>query len=76
MDIADFIVTMACGLCGVMAIILMTAPELLKLEMPLVRHIEQELMVHGYKPGTSEYNTVFKHTIAIYRKFGNGFWLR
>ena len=54
----------------------MTALELLKLEMTLVRHIEQELMVHGYKPGTSEYNTVFKHTIAMYRKFGNGFWLR
>lgn len=47
------------------------APELLKQEMPLVRHIERELAQHGYEKGTPEYNEVFKHTISMYRKFGN-----
>lgn len=47
------------------------APELLKAEMPLVRHIERELANYGYKKGTPEYNEMFKHSIAMYRKFGN-----
>jgi len=47
------------------------APELLKAEMPLVRHIERELTQHGYEKGTSEYNEHFKHALAYYRKFGN-----
>ena len=47
------------------------APELLKQEMPLVRHIEQELAQHGYKKGTPEYDQMFKHTMSMYRKFGN-----
>ena len=47
------------------------APELLAAEMPLVRHIEQELAQHGYEKGTPEYNEMFKHSIAMYRKFGN-----
>jgi hypothetical protein len=47
------------------------AAELLKQEMPLVRHIEQELAQHGYEKGTPEYDQMFKHAIAIYRKFGN-----
>lgn len=47
------------------------APELLKQEMPLVRHIEQELAKHGYEKGTEEYNTMFKHQMSMYRKFGN-----
>ena len=47
------------------------APELLKQEMPLVRHIERELAQHGYEKGTPEYNEVFKHTISMYRQFGN-----
>jgi Domain of unknown function (DUF6321) len=47
------------------------APELLKAEMPLVRHIEQELAQHGYEKGTPEYDQMFKHTISMYRKFGN-----
>lgn len=47
------------------------APELLQAQMPLVRHIQRELAKHGYVKGTSEYNTMFKHQIAFYRKFGN-----
>lgn len=47
------------------------APELLKAEMPLVRHIDKELAQHGYKKGTPEYDQMFKHSIAMYRKFGN-----
>lgn len=47
------------------------APELLKAEMPLVRHIEKELAQHGYEKGTPEYDQMFKHSIAMYRKFGN-----
>lgn len=47
------------------------APELLKQEMPLVRHIEKELAQHGYEKGTPEYDQMFKHTMSMYRKFGN-----
>lgn len=47
------------------------SPELLKAEMPLVRHIEKELAQHGYEKGTSEYDEMFKHSMAMYRKFGN-----
>ena len=47
------------------------APELLKAEIPLVRHIEKELAQHGYEKGTPEYDQMFKHSIAMYRKFGN-----
>ena len=47
------------------------APELLKQEMPLVRHIEKELEQYGYIQGTAEYDEKFKHAIAFYRKFGN-----
>lgn len=47
------------------------APELLKAEMPLVRHIEKELAQHGYEKGTPEYGQMFKHSMAMYRKFGN-----
>lgn len=47
------------------------APELLKAEMPLVRHIEQGLAQHGYQKGTEEYKKVFDHMLSYYRKFGN-----
>lgn len=47
------------------------APELLKQEMPLVRHIEKELEQHGYEKGTEEYKKMFNHALAFYRKFGN-----
>jgi hypothetical protein len=49
------------------------APELLKAEMPLVRHIEQELEQHGYQKGTEEYTKVFGHMLAFHRKFGNAY---
>lgn len=47
------------------------ATELLKAEMPLIRHIEKELAQHGYEKGTPEYDEMYKHSIAMYRKFGN-----
>jgi hypothetical protein len=46
------------------------APELLKAEMPLVRHIEKELASNGYVKGTAEYDEHFKHAMSYYRKFG------
>jgi hypothetical protein len=47
------------------------APELLKAEMPLVRHIERELAQHGVQKDDPEYKEKFKHALAYYRKFGN-----
>jgi hypothetical protein len=47
------------------------APELLKAEMPLVRHIERELAQHGVQKDDPEYQEKFKHAMAYYRKFGN-----
>jgi transposase-like protein len=47
------------------------APELLKKEMPLVRHIDKILAGHGYKKGTPEYDEHFKQAISYLRKFGN-----
>ena len=47
------------------------APELLKAEMPLVRHIERELAQNGVQKDDPEYNEKFKHAMAYYRKFGN-----
>ncbi len=47
------------------------APELLKAEMPLVRHIEQKLTNIGYKKGTPEFNAYFNDAIKFYRQFGN-----
>jgi len=47
------------------------APELLKKEMPLVRHIDKILAGHGYKKGTPEYDEHFKQLMAYLRKFGN-----
>ena len=49
---------------------MLTAPELLKLEMPLVRQINRELESNGYTKGTKEYYSVFNYTLAFYRKFG------
>ena len=49
---------------------MLTAPELLKLEMPLVRQINRELESNGYTKGTREYYSVFNYTLAFYRKFG------
>lgn len=47
----------------------MTAPELLKREMPMVREIEADLERHGYVPGTKEWRRMFDYDIAFYRKF-------
>jgi hypothetical protein len=47
------------------------APELLKKEMPLVRHIDKILAGHGYKKGTPEYDEHFKQAMSYLRKFGN-----
>ena len=49
---------------------MLTAPELLKLEMPLVRQINRELESNGYTKGTKEYYSVFNSTLVFYRKFG------
>jgi hypothetical protein len=48
----------------------MTAPELLKEQMPLVRRIEINLAGYGYVKGTAEYDKMFKFELAYYRKFG------
>lgn len=48
----------------------MTAPELLREQMPLVRRIEADLTALGYVKGTDEFTQVFDHSIAYYRKFG------
>lgn len=48
----------------------MTAPELLKAQMPLVRRIEAELASNGYIKGTEEYRKVFDSSLAFYRRFG------
>lgn len=47
------------------------APELLKAEMPLVRHIEKELADAGWNKDDEGYDKVFSSSIAMYRKFGN-----
>jgi hypothetical protein len=48
----------------------MTAPELLKAELPLVRFIESELAECGYVRDTEAYNETFDHLLAFYRQFG------
>ncbi len=47
------------------------AHDLLKAEMPLVRHIEKELAGYGYQKGTDEYKKMFDSSLAFYRKFAN-----
>jgi hypothetical protein len=48
----------------------MTAPELLKEQMPLVRRIEANLQEYGYEKGAADYDHAFKTEIKYYRKFG------
>ena len=48
-----------------------SAPDLLKAEMPLVRHVEGNLEHYGYVKGTKEWEEAFNREIAMYRKFGN-----
>ena len=47
------------------------APELLKAEMPLVRHIEKELTNAGLKKDDTHYNKAFGASLQYYRKFGH-----
>ena len=48
----------------------MTAPELLKAQMPLVRRVRANLAEYGYTIGTPEYDHAFRVEIDYYRKFG------
>jgi hypothetical protein len=48
----------------------MTAHELLKEQMPLVRRVEANLQAYGYKKGDADYNHAFETEIKYYRKFG------
>lgn len=48
----------------------MTAPELLKREMPLVRRIVADLAAHGYVQGTKEYEAMFTDMVKFHRWFG------
>lgn len=47
----------------------MTAPELLKREMPLYRECEANVRAFGYQPGTQEFCRAMEIEIAFYRKF-------
>lgn len=48
----------------------MTAPKLLKEQMPLVRLIESNLRGYGYTQGTFEWYKAFDMELAYYRQFG------
>jgi hypothetical protein len=48
----------------------MTAPELLKAEMPLVRRIWLNLSELGYTKKGKDYEHMFNVQILYYRKFG------
>jgi hypothetical protein len=47
----------------------MTAPELLKQQMPMIQEIEQNLEFYGYVKGTTEWGQMFKDMISFYRRF-------
>lgn len=47
----------------------MTAPELLRAQMPLVREIEQNLARFGYVKGTRAWHQAFDIELAFYRRF-------
>jgi len=47
-----------------------SAPELLKAQMPLVRQCEANLQGYGYTKGTAEWHKAFDVEIAYYRQFG------
>lgn len=48
----------------------MTAPEMLKAELPLHRHIEKELANHGHEKGTKEYKEQYDNALAYYNRTG------
>lgn len=47
----------------------MTAPELLKQQMPLVLEIERNLARQGYIKGTRDWYQAFDIELAFYRRF-------
>ena len=47
-----------------------SAPELLKAQMPLVNHIHKLVTSYGHTKGTPEYNKSFDELLAYHRKFG------
>lgn len=47
----------------------MTAPELLRQQIPMVREIEANLERLGYVRGTEEWRQMFDYDLAFYRKF-------
>ena len=47
----------------------MTAPELLREQMPVVRRIDADLLALGYTQGSSEYHKMFADMMAYYRQF-------
>lgn len=47
----------------------MSAPELLKAQMPLVRLVEANLASYGYVKGTEEYSKAFEIELAFFRKY-------
>jgi hypothetical protein len=48
---------------------MMTAPELIKRQMPMIREIESILDFYGYTKGTPEWLEMFNYQILFYRKF-------
>jgi hypothetical protein len=54
---------------SLLLLINMTAPELLKAQMPMIREIESSLEYHGYIKGTIEWDQMFRDMIGFYRKF-------
>jgi len=47
----------------------MTAPELLRAQMPQIREIQHRLEQLGYQRGTAEWHDLMAQDIAFYRKF-------
>ena len=47
----------------------MTAAELMKRQMPMIREIESILDFYGYTRGTPEWSEMFNYQILFYRKF-------
>ena len=50
---------------------MLSAPQLLRAEMPLVRYINQELAQNGILPDSEDYIEHFNMSIKYYRQFGN-----
>ena len=48
----------------------MTAPELLKAQMPMVRQVIKNLHGYGYIEGTSDWFKAFNTEVVFYQIFG------